>query len=278
VTSPRKRRLALLAPAVGALLMVLAAVAWSDDSTQRNALRVCADPDNLPYSHENGSGFENRIAQLVAADLKVPLSYEWLPDRRGFVRKTLGARLCDVIIGVPVEFERTMPTEAYYRSSYVLVERAGATPPVGSFDDPRLARMRVGVQLIGNDLAASPPGHALARHGYTTNVRGFPIPGEEPAAARMVAAVARGELDAAFVWGPQAGYFARRAAVPLRVTPVSSPPDLKEQPFAFSIAMGVRRGDDALRQSLNDVIRRRRADIDAILAEYAVPRLDGGGR
>src|SRR3954468_7316349 len=80
-------------------------------------LRVCADPDNLPYSHQDGSGFENRIARLVAHELKLPLSYEWLPDRRGFVRKTLGARLCDVIIGVPVEFERTVATQPYYRSS-----------------------------------------------------------------------------------------------------------------------------------------------------------------
>jgi mxaJ protein len=258
------------------MLSALCASAAEDTPPQRDALRVCADPDNMPFSHQDGSGFENRIAKLLADELKLPLAYEWLPDRRGFVRKTLGARLCDVIIGVPVEFERTIPTAPYYRSTYVLVDRAGSAAPIRSFDDPRLARMRVGVQLIGNDLAASPPGYALVRHGHTSNVRGFPIPGEEPAAARMVAAVARGELDAAFVWGPQAGYFAARSPVPLRVTPLATPPDMKDQPFAFSIAMGVRRGDDELRQMLNAAIDRRRADIDRILAGYAVPRVDAG--
>jgi mxaJ protein len=261
---------ALFAPTVGALA--------ADPSPQPQALRVCADPDNLPFSHENGSGFENRIARLVADDLKLPLVYEWLPDRRGFVRKTLGAGLCDVIAGVPVEFERTLATAPYYRSSYVVVERARRTEPIRTFDDPRLARMRIGVQLIGNDLAASPPGHALARHGHASNVRGYPIAGDEPSAARMVAALARGEIDAAFVWGPQAGYFARRAPVPLRVTPIKAPPDLGGQPFEFSIGMGVRRGDKALRDALDDVLRRRQADVATILAEFAVPRVDGGTR
>jgi mxaJ protein len=261
----------------GAIAVVLSVVAAGVAAQEAPALRVCADPDNLPYSHESGSGFENRIARLVADDLKLPLAYQWLPDRRGFVRKTLGARLCDVIIGVPVEFERTLPTEPYYRSSYVVVERAGSTPPIRSFDDPRLARMRIGVQLIGNDLAASPPGHALVRHAHTNNVRGYPIAGEEPSAARMIAALARGEIDAAFVWGPQAGYFARKAPVALRVTRLATPPELDGQPFEFSIAMGVRRGDKQLRDALNEVIQRRRGDIDRILAEYAVPRVDGGG-
>lgn len=236
------------------------------------ALRVCADPDNLPYSHADGSGFENRIAQLVAEELKLPLQYEWLPDRRGFVRKTLGARLCDVIMGVPVGFERAMTTQPYYRSSYVIVEPAAAAP-VRSFDDPRLARMRLGVQLIGNDLAASPPGYALARRGYVANVHGYPVPGAEPAAQRIVGAIAAGELDGAFVWGPQAGFFANRAAVPLRVSVIGTPPGLAGQPFEYSIAMGVRRADRELLEALNGVIERRRADIDRVLADYAVPRV-----
>jgi mxaJ protein len=268
-----------------ALLIVTAGVAWPvlaadaapppEPAPQPQALRVCADPDNLPYSNEDGSGFENRLAQLLADDLKLPLQYEWLPDRRGFVRKTLGARLCDVIIGVPVGFERTATTQAYYRSSYVLVERAGAAPPVRSLEDPRLAQMRLGVQLIGNDLVASPPGYALARHGYTSNVRGYPVPGEQPAAARMIAAVAGGELDGALVWGPQAGYFAAHAGVPMRVAVLRAPPEAARLPFEYSIAMGVRRGDSQLRERLNDFIQRRQGDIDSILAQYAVPRVRG---
>jgi mxaJ protein len=265
--------------AVAALMVGLAAAITAtaaEPAPGRGALRVCADPDNLPYSHENGNGFENRIAQLVADDFGVSLSYAWLPDRRGFVRKTLGARLCDVIIGVPVGFERTATTRPYYRSTYVWIQPAASRLAPVSFADPRVKQLRVGVQLIGNDLAASPPGHALARHGATQNVIGFPIAGEEPAAARMVDAIAQGRLDAAVIWGPQAGYFASRSSVPLNMRIMRAPPDLAGQPFDFAIAMGVRRGDEALRQALSDFIARRQGDIDRILAEYAVPTLDRG--
>jgi mxaJ protein len=252
-----------------AALLFAATFAAQAAQAEPGALRVCADPDNLPYSREDGSGFENRIAQLIAEDMKLALAYEWLPDRRGFVRKTLGAQLCDVIIGVPVGFERAATTQPYYRSSYVLVERAGSAAPVRSLDDPRLAGLRIGVQLIGNDLAASPPGELLARHGHTRNVRGFPLAGEEPSAQRAVEAVAHGEIDAAVLWGPQAAYFARRASVPLRVSQLDVP---QAAHFDFAIAMGVRRGDRELRERLDDFIRRRQGDIDRILAEYEVPR------
>lgn len=250
-----------------AIAIALALLATSASAAE--PLRVCADPDNLPYSRADGSGFENRIARLVADDLRRPLEYTWLPDVRGFVRKTLGARSCDVIVGVPADFERTANTRPYYRSTYVLVQRA-ADAPLRSFDEPRFATLRVGVQLIGNDLAASPPGMLLAQHGYTRNVRGFPIVGAQPSAQRAVDALVRGEIDAALLWGPQAGYFAGNAAVPLRVTPLSAPADAH---FDFAIAMGVRHADKALREQLDDVIARRRADIDRILAEYDVPRV-----
>lgn len=245
---------------------------WAGAAAAQPALRVCADPDNLPYSHQDGSGFENRMARLVAEDFGLPLEFAWLPDRRGFVRKTMGAGLCDLILGVPVEFERTFNTRPYYRSSYVLVHRAGEGAPPRDFADERLRRWRIGVQLVGDDLATTPPGHALAQAGVVDNVVGFPIPGEQPAAARIVAAIARGELDAGFVWGPQAGYFAQRAGRPLRLHYVAPPASLKEQPFSFAIAMGVRRGDRVLRDRLDEFIVRRRADIDRILAEYGVPR------
>lgn len=250
-------------------------VCWASAvAAQPAPLRVCADPDNLPYSHRDGSGFENRIAQLVAEDFGVPLEYAWLPDRRGFVRKTMGAGLCDLIVGVPAEFERTLNTRPYYHSSYMLVETEVDASPPADFGDARLRRWRIGVQLIGDDLAATPPGHALARAGVVDNVVGYPIAGEEPAAARIVQALARGELDAAFVWGPQAGYYAQRAPRPLRLHYVPPPPSLKEQPFAFAIAMGVRRGDQALRDKLDDFIARRQVDIARILDAYGVPRLE----
>jgi quinoprotein dehydrogenase-associated probable ABC transporter substrate-binding protein len=236
-------------------------------------VRVCADPDNLPYSHADGSGFENRIAGLVAQELGAALQYEWLPQRRGFVRKTLGEGRCDLFIGVPSDFERVLTTRPYYRSAYVFVYRAGAGV-LRSFDDPSLRSMKLGVQLVGNDLAATPPGHALARRGIVDNVTGFTVYGDGPAAQRLVDAIAQHRLDAGVVWGPQAAYFAKRAAAPLETRVATPPADLARMPFEFSISMGVRRGDTALRDELDAVLVRRRADIDAILADYAVPRTD----
>lgn len=253
---------------LAAALLVLAATGAGAE-----ALRVCADPDNLPYSHEDGSGFENRIAQLLAQDFGMTLEYAWLPDRRGFVRKTMGAGLCDLIVGVPVQFERTLNTRPYYRSSYVLLERDGLGAPPADFADPRLRQWRIGVQLVGDDFATTPPGHALVQAGAVDNVVGFPVVGERPAAERIVQALSRGELDAAFVWGPQAGWYAKRAAPPLQVHAVAPPSTLRGQPFSFAIAMGVRRGDQALRERLDDFIVRRRADLERILDDYGVPRV-----
>jgi len=265
-----RKLLALLA--LLGMLGMLACVGATAAQDGPQALRVCADPDNLPYSREDGSGFENRIAELVAADFGLPLEYTWLPDRRGFVRKTMGAGLCDVVIGVPAGFERTLNTRSYYRSSYVVLQRKDShEEPLRGFDDPRLRRWRIGVQLVGDDLATSPPGYALAALGATDNVVGFPIPGEQPAAQRMVAALARGELDAAFVWGPQAGYFARTSAAPLRLQRIAPPQQVETQRFEFAIAMGVRRGDKALRDRLDALLVRRHDDIARILAEYDVP-------
>lgn len=236
---------------------------------QAAPLRVCADPDNLPYSHRDGSGFENRIAALVAGHLGRPLHYVWQPQRRGLVRKTLASGRCELLIGVPAGLERLATTRPYYRSGYVWLNPA-EEPALAGFEDPRLARLRIGVQLVGDDLAATPPGHALARRGITRRVVGFTVEGEGPAAARMVAALSDGRLDAALVWGPQAGWFARRSARPLRLQAAQAPADLP-LPFEFDIAFGVRSGDAALRAALDALIETRGAEIGAILAAYAVP-------
>jgi mxaJ protein len=257
------------------LLCLLAACAPACAQDAARTLRVCADPDNLPYSHEDGSGFENRIAALLAADLHAQLRYEWLPQRRGYVRKSMGAGLCDVFVGVPAGFERVLTTRPYYRSSYVFVYRTGEAAP--SLADPAIARVRVGVQLVGDDLAATPPGHALTRAGAVGNVVGYTVYGDGPAASRMVDALSRRELDAALVWGPQAGYFADRANVPMTVAVAAAPAGLPA-PFEFSIAMGVKRGNTALRDELDAAIARHRGEIDAILAAYRVPRTDLKGQ
>jgi mxaJ protein len=237
-------------------------------------LRVCSDPDNLPLSHENGGGFENRIAHVVADEMGAELRYEWMPLRRGFVRKTMGSGSCDVLIGVPKTFGPVLTTRAYYRSSYVFVD-GPAAQGIDTFDDPRLRHLRVGVQLVGNDLAATPVGHALTMNGHVNNVQGFTIFGDGPASQRMIDAITARTLDTALVWGPQAGYFAARAAPRPELRVARAPVDLANVPFEFDIAMGVRRGDIALRDELDSILERRRTDIDAILSAYSVPRTDG---
>ncbi|MFL6675596.1 MAG: substrate-binding domain-containing protein [Massilia sp.] len=259
-----------------AAIALLAAAGGAAAADAPRELRVCADPDNLPYSQRDGSGFENRIARLVADDMGAHLSYFWQEQRRGFVRKTMGAGECDLFIGVPAGFDKVLRTKPYYRSTYVAVYRSGAQP-FTSFDPAQLRQRRIGVQLIGNDLAASPPGHALTRAGATDNVTGFTVYGDGPAAQRMVDAIAAGRIDLALVWGPQAGYFAHRAAVPMTVVPAAAPAGLPV-PFEYAIAMGVRKGDTALRDKLDEIMQRRRADIDAILAQYQVPRVDRPGQ
>ena len=255
--------------------MLFAALALACAGAQAAApeLRVCADPANLPYSQRDESGFENRIARLVAKDLGMRLSWFWQEQTRGFVRKTMGAGECDLFVGVPAGFDKVLRTRPYYRSTYVAVTRRG-TPPFAGFVPAELHARRFGVQLIGNDLAASPPGYALAEGGAVENVTGFLVYGDGPAGKRMVDAVAGGSIDVALLWGPQAGFFARRAAVPLEVAPVKAPAGFA-MPFEFAIAMGVRKGDTALRDRLDEVLARRKADIEAILDDYAVPRVQG---
>ena len=242
----------------------------------RGVLRVCADPNNLPYSNERREGFENRLAELVAAELHARVEYTWWAQRRGYVRNTLRAGRCDVLMGVPAGFEPVLATRPYYRSTYAFVSRRSG-PRISSFDDPALRKLRIGVQIIGDEATSSPPAAALTRRGMVKNVRGYTVLGDyrEPnPPSRIVRAVADGEVDVAIVWGPLAGYFAKRSRVPLRVAPVSPEIDPPDLPFAFDMAMGVRRGDRALRDRLDEVLRRRRRDIDRLLADYGVPRAD----
>ena len=254
---------------VAALLAVAAARAES------RTLAVCADPNNLPFSNAAEEGFENRIAEILAVEMGASLRYTWWAQRRGFVRNTLRERRCDVIIGVPVGWDPVLTTRAYYRSSYVFVTRAGG-PTIRSLDDPALRTSRIGVQLIGDDYVNTPPAHALARRGLVDNVVAFTVYGnyaEPNPPARLIEAVARGDVDVALAWGPLAGYFGSRQPVPLAMTPVTpavDPPGLR---FVFAMAMGVRRDDTALRDVLQSILDRRARDIDAILDRYGVPRV-----
>ena len=254
------------------LLALALALATRASPAEATTLRVCAEPDNLPLSSASEAGFENRIARLLADELGARLVYVWREQRRGFVRKTFGADVCDVWIGVPAGDERLLTTRPYYRSRYVFVNRADAREPLTSFGDARLATLRIGVQLIGSDLAATPPAIALARAGALDGVVGYPVYGDGSAAARISADLAAGRLDAALVWGPQAGWFTDHAALPLVVAPALAPPGFA-LPFEFAIAVGVKKGDDGLKRALDDALARRAADIDAILDAYRVPRV-----
>jgi mxaJ protein len=241
----------------------------------RPALRVCADPNNLPFSNEAQQGFENELAELVARELGMRVAYTWQPQRRGFIRTTLRAGECDVVMGVPSSFELALATNPYYRSTYVFVQRADA-PPLASMDDPALRTLRVGVPVVGDDYANTPGAAALARRGMIENVKGYSVYGnyDEPhPPSRLVEAVAAGEIDVAIAWGPLAGYFATRQDVPLRLTPVKPQIDPPFTPFVFDMSMAVRRGDDSLRVRLDEVIETRRPEIRALLERYGVPLL-----
>ena len=268
------RNLAVAALSLG---MVSTAAPFPDATAHNDrVLRVCSDPNNLPFSNQRREGFENRIVDLIARDLDSKVEYTWWAQRRGFIRNTLKAGTCDVIAGVPTGMDMVLRTVPYYRSTYVFVTRTDRHLDVHSFDDPILRRVRVGVQLIGDDGTNSPPAHALSNRGIIQNVKGYTVYGDyatDSPPARIIDAVARGDVDVAVAWGPMAGYWARRSPVPLTLVPVEPQIDLPFLPFVFDIAMGVRRGDTTFRASLDTVLTRRRPDIQRILDSYGVPQL-----
>jgi len=240
-------------------------------------LRVCADPNNLPFSNERGEGFENKIAELLAHELNERVEYTWWAQRRGFFRNTLKSGVCDVVIGVPAGFEMALTTKPYYRSTYVFLYRKDRGLKINSLDDPILKTLRIGVQMIGDDFSNAPPAHALSRRNIVDNVRGYTLYGDysqQNPPARIVDAVAKGDIDLAIVWGPLAGYFAKQSRVPLDVVPVSPQIDQPFLPFVFDISMGVRRGDQDLKDQVEQVMEKRRGEIDRILEDYRVPRVD----
>lgn len=235
-------------------------------------LRVCADPNNLPYSNQAGEGFENRIAGLIAGKLGRPLQFVWRAQRRGFLREGLKAGECDLVTAEPSATFMILTTRPYYRSTYVFVSRPG-DPVISSFDDPALRTKRIGVQLIGDDGMNSPPAHALAKRGIIDNVRGFPVYGDYRKASpisNIVAAVANGEIDVAAVWGPVGGYFASRQNPPLIVTPIAA--KLTDRiPMSFDISMGVRKSDPDLGEAVQRALDDLAPQIATILKAYGVP-------
>jgi mxaJ protein len=240
-------------------------------------LRVCADPNNLPFSNEARQGFENRLVELIAKELDATVSYEWWAQRRGNVRETLQANRCDVIPGIASNLEMLATTRPYYRSAYVFVTRLDRRLELEGFDDERLKTLRIGVQMIGDDFSNTPPAHSLARRGIVQNVRGFMVYGDyatDSPPRGIIDAVAKDDIDVAVVWGPLAGYFARKSKPQLALQTVTPLIDGPMLPMTFDISMGVRKEDRALRRELDDVLERNRDAIRKLLGEYGVPMIE----
>lgn len=243
------------------------------DQVSADALRVCADPANMPYSSTALDGFENQIATIVADELKLPVRYYFMPQGPGFVRNTLGRRLCDVIIGYAAGADPVLHTNPYYQSVYVLVVKAGGPlDGVAALSDPRLKGARLGI------VAGTPPADHLLELGLLPNARTYSLLVDrrfDSPAEEMLTGVASGEIDGALLWGPTAGPFAAKSATALKVVPLVK--EAERPPMAYRITMGVRQTDHAWKQTLNTVLSKRAGDIRKVLLSAGVPLLDDDG-
>jgi quinoprotein dehydrogenase-associated probable ABC transporter substrate-binding protein len=234
--------------------------------------RVCADPHNLPLSNEQGEGFENKLAELFAAKLNQPANYTYYPQVIGFIRNTLNALRCDVVMGTAVGDTSVQTTNPYYRTTYALVFKpGGGLDGIDSLGDARLKDKHIGI------VAGTPPANILVRDGLMALAKPYPLTVDTRATsspAMMTSDIASGEIDAGVLWGPMAGYYAKQTTPHLTVVPL-----LKEnERLDFRIAMGVRRTDQDWKRKLNQLIAENQPEIDKILTEYGVPLLDEQGQ
>ena len=235
-------------------------------------LRICADPDNMPLSNQKGEGFEQKIAELIGKEWNTKIEYAWWPVRRGFFTRALNGRYCDVAIEAPAELDMAGVTQPYFRSGYVFLTRKDSGLDITSLADPRLKKLKIGVNLLHSDAENTPPAMALSRYGVIGNLTGYStFYTDEDRPEDIIEAVAKKEVDVAIVWGPLAGYFAQKSTVPLAVVPLAERDSLSDFPFRFNIAMGVRRRDTELKDSLDALLTRKRPEIQAILKQYNVP-------
>ncbi len=238
-------------------------------------LRVCADPNNLPFSNQQEQGFENKLAEMFAAQLGAKLQYTWWAERKSFIKNSLEAGRCDLVMGLPTSLTSVATTRPYYQSTYVFVSRHDRNLNVTALSDPRFSKWRIGVHVVGENYA--PPAAALARRGITANVIGFSLfgpYGEINPARKLIDAVADGRIDIAIVWGPFAGYFAKKEKAALDIVPVS-PPMFLAIPFTYAIAAGVRKNDQPLLTRIDEAIAGNSVEIRRILDQYGVPQVKG---
>ena len=242
------------------------------DLVNRKVLRVCADPANLPFSNDKAEGFENKIANVIADELKIPVEYTWYPMTTGFVRQTLFSKRCDVIIGYAQGDELVLNSNAYYRSTYALVALKGkGFDGINSLADPKLKDARVGI------VANTPPGLLMVKHGLMVKARPYPLVVDtrfDNSAKAMTKDLRAGEIDVGILWGPFAAYSAKEGeGEPIVVTALSGDPEISTK-MTYGVTLGVRLSDTDWKKQLNTVLLKRRADIEKVLLEYGVPLLD----
>jgi quinoprotein dehydrogenase-associated probable ABC transporter substrate-binding protein len=261
----------------GALLIAAllsdAVQAQTSDLVSKSALRVCADPANMPFSNEAGEGYENKIAELLAEKLGWPLQYEWFPMATGFVRRTLRENRCDVIIGYAQGHELVLNTNHYYVSTHALVvDPEGPYADVETLADPVLKDARLGV------VAGSPVATHAAKNGLIGKAKPYNLMVDrrvEDPSGDMLADLRSGEIDGALMWGPIGGYHAAHGGREMKVIPLTAEKNVPK--LFYRITMGVRQGELVWKRKLNSLIRRNQDEIDAILREYGVPLVDEYG-
>ena len=260
-----RRRAALL---VG-LLLVGGGPVGAQEIVDRSELKVCADPNNLPFSNEKKEGFENKIADLMGAELGLKVGYAWFPQVIGFVRNTLRARLCDLVMGTVAGDEILQTTNPYYFTTYVMFYRSDKGVDFEGTKDPRLAGLRLGV------VAGTPPGDLLVRHDLMSQTKPYALSVDTRAESpthEMVQDVFDGTIDVGFLWGPIAGYYAKQAKPPLSLALLTK--EKSGPPMTYRIVMGVRRTDQDWKRELNSLIGANQKEIDHLLLSYGVPLLD----
>lgn len=240
---------------------------------QEGILRVCADPDNLPFSDSTGAGLENKLAELMAKTWNSKLEYIWWAAPRGMMRM-LNGYYCDVTLQMPVLSDMAGVTRPYYRTSYVMVQRKDAAHLVTGLDDPALKKMKIGVHLFAADGENTPPAMALSSHGVVGNLVGFSTTyiGGMNKPEDIVRAVVDKSIDMAFVWGPIAGYYARQIGADLQLTPVDND-TVSGIPFAYSMGMATRRRERQFKDSLQKFLNTKGPEIQALLQQYGIPLL-----
>lgn len=251
---------------------VVSAYAQTSDLVDRTSLRVCADPANLPFSNKEEKGFENKIAELIAGELGVPVRYTWFPQSIGFIRQTLDKKKCDIIIGYVSAHELVLNSNPYYKTSYVLIHRKGELKGFKNLNDPRLKDKKIGV------IAGTPPVTILALNDMLDNIKSYHRMVDRryfSPAEQMIDEIAKGELDVGLLWGPIGGYFAKKASKPLTVAPLVN--ETKGGRMAYRITFAVRRGEKVWKRQLNRIIRRKQDEINKILLDYGIPLIDESG-